>query len=323
MNDRWLLTSRYFPPRPGGASTTYTNLLRHLDQDRVYVLTSSAGASVRDPSGLQCHVEAVRPLVPAWVKGQDRLSSLDILPVARRGIRLVRRHGLARLLATVPDVPFLVASYFIHRATGVPLYLYLHDTILEAQRRLVDKNLARLFQRRILQSATKVFVLTPGLQEFYRRKYAIESILLPHCLDEALLVQQEGDAGPDVSGEPFAVFSGAVYWLNADALRLFAEAVHRVPGLHFQIASFTSPRAVEEYGIIGPHVKVSFLKDHQDVIALQRKARFLYLPLTFDRANADEVDSAFPTKIIEYLVARTPILVHAPPRKPSCPVLPE
>ncbi len=308
----WLLTSRYFPPRPGGTSTTYTNLLQHLDLRKVHVLTGPMGPSIGSESGLSCHVEVVPSPIPKWVKGKDYLAPLDVLRIARAGIRLAREHRVTRILATNPDLNFLVASYFIHRATGIPWYPYLHDTILEAQRDFPGKSLGRLFQDRIFRSSTKVFVLTPGLQELYRRKYHLETVLIPHCLDESLLETEERGGSWDAGEDKPVVFSGAIYWLNADSLRCLTEAVRRLPGLCLQIASFTRHQMIEQYGIIGPKVTASFLEDPGDVTALQREACLLYLPLTFDRAHAEEVDSAFPTKIIEYLVARVPILVHAP-----------
>jgi glycosyltransferase involved in cell wall biosynthesis len=70
----------------------------------------------------------------------------------------------------------------------------------------------------------------------------------------------------------------------------------------------------EELAAMGIKPNIVVVGAHRDtVVALQRHAAILLAPLSFNSPFPNDVHTALPTKVIEYLVAGPPILVHAPP----------
>jgi glycosyltransferase involved in cell wall biosynthesis len=72
-----------------------------------------------------------------------------------------------------------------------------------------------------------------------------------------------------------------------------------------------APQGLEAAGIGGPRVSFKFAPQ-AEVMAAQRRAALLFLPLAFRSSNPTEIRTVFPTKLLEYLVSGRPILVHAP-----------
>lgn len=305
--ERWLLVSSYFPPRAGGSSTVYRTLLSHLDQTRIDVLTAPSPPQLSEHhANLRCRVHTAGIDWP-WVRGQIYLDLFMIPFVAWRGVRIVRRAKSRCILATHPEVTFLAAAYLIHLFTRVPIVPYLHDTIVEGQRRAPYRVLARWVQPRLFFASRRILVLSGALQELYRRKYGVETVVITHCVDDAVLGP---DTGLGVRSELSVVgFTGAIYSLNIDSIERMDRALAKTSDVRFVVCSpggaspaFTAERA-----------EFAFIKDRPGVLAFQRECSVLYLPLAFDyRGGRDEISTVVPTKLFEYLASGTPILVHAP-----------
>jgi glycosyltransferase involved in cell wall biosynthesis len=71
--------------------------------------------------------------------------------------------------------------------------------------------------------------------------------------------------------------------------------------------------ALARLGVSGPRVRVQF-GSREDVMAAQAEADVMVLPLAFQSSNPVEIETVFPTKLLEYFVSGRPILVHAPER---------
>src|SRR5262249_59881951 len=137
--------------------------------------------------------------------------------ITLRGIQVALRYRVERIVAANPDLKFLASAYLVHRLTGIPLYLYLHDTIVEGQTRRPLRWFASLLQPRVLRAARTVFVLSDALEELYRTKYGLSTVVIPHALDDALFDQPPTDPPGRASAEPRIGLTGAIANLNLDA----------------------------------------------------------------------------------------------------------
>jgi glycosyltransferase involved in cell wall biosynthesis len=110
------------------------------------------------------------------------------------------------------------------------------------------------------------------------------------------------------------IFTGAVYWAHYDAMRNLVAALASLPAVNARLHAYTpsSPQELIEEGLAGP-VVVHSQQPAAAMPRLQREAHILFLPLAFERPSSDFVRTAAPAKMGEFLAARRPILVHAPP----------
>lgn len=304
-----MLFSSYFPPRVGGSGTVYRNLFRHLDQDMIDVVTWPVPPHLRERTDpLRCRVHTAGWRWPRWVRGQDYLDLLLIPVAAFVGIRVARRSRPSVIVATVPELASLLAAYLVHLVTRVPLVPYLHDTIIEGQTLVPHRWLAKRLQQRVLSASQEIFVLSEALAELYRDKYDVETVVIPHCIEDDSIEPASRLVEP-VSRT--VGFSGAIYNLNRDSLARMAEALDGLPDVRFVVSTPGARTGATPFE--GRDVDCRFIEEREDLIRFQRTSGVLYLPLSFSYPGGrGEIATVVPTKLFEYLVSGRPILVHAP-----------
>ena len=107
------------------------------------------------------------------------------------------------------------------------------------------------------------------------------------------------------------VFTGSVYAAHEDAVAAFLKAAKTVKNLHISFATSLNPTQTENIRQQLQEVSLGFL-DKQSCLSLQRSADVLFLPLAFRSPYPDEIECAFPCKLLEYLVAGKSILAVVP-----------
>ena len=115
-------------------------------------------------------------------------------------------------------------------------------------------------------------------------------------------------------GEKRIVYTGAVYEAHYDAFRNLIEAIKLLARGDVRLHLYTAqtPRELEEVGIKGPVVVHGHVAS-MEVPAIQKQADMLFLPLAFDSPYPVVIKTSAPFKTGEYLAARRPVVVHAPP----------
>ncbi len=307
-----LLVSCYFPPEAGGAPVVYENLLRYFDQDGVFVVAAQPRFRTSG-SKLTCRVYRCLPLFLTRTRIAKLLQLLWIPVIVLVGSVVCKIHKIDRILGTYPDTTFLISSYLIHKLTGIPFYVYLHDTFVETQRETTLVYLAKFFQNRIFYSARKIFVISEGMSEYYKERYNLHTIIIHHCLykDYEFMLRDYMYSKNWEANR--IVFTGGIYDMNIDAIKVMVETVNSIDNTKLCISTRWGAEAMKKLGNGSNNVEALFLPDTNSVIEFQRRADILYLPLAFEPPWPDEIISVFPTKTVEYLVSGVPILVHAPP----------
>jgi len=106
------------------------------------------------------------------------------------------------------------------------------------------------------------------------------------------------------------VFTGSVYKAQEDAVLAFLEAEKRVKNI--QVLFATPNRALSNHlKYFLKEINIGFLQKKK-CIQLQRTADVLFLPLSFNYPYPEEIECAFPCKLLEYLAAGKPILAVVP-----------
>ncbi|MDP9223530.1 MAG: glycosyltransferase [Actinomycetota bacterium] len=210
------------------------------------------------------------------------------------------------MLATSDDGIFLVAAYQAARATSTPMCVLLLDIYARNHYSFLKRVVARVYEPRILRSATKVFVTNPQAQSHYRSLYGIEPIVLEHSSPPGLLPRTK-----NVQGKHLIAYTGSVYWAQADAIRNLVEALLTLPEVTLELVTEQSESDLERMQLIRGHVHVRRCTP-SETMDVQRAADILFLPLSFGDDAHDLIRTAAPGKMAEYLVSGVPVLVHAP-----------
>jgi glycosyltransferase involved in cell wall biosynthesis len=309
MKSKILIVSQYFSPTIGGTCTVLKNLLEDIPKDQYTVISCDDGA-LEQEERLDCSLQRIK------IKRRLRIFEVDyFLAIPKLLItakKIIKRDNIGPVLGVFPSTSFFIGSYLISRLFNKPLYIYLMDTFYESRRFFLEKIFAKLFQKRIFLNADKVLVLTEGIQHYYANKYRINPILIPHVVRATN--NSEDTYFLKSSNSTRIVFTGQIHSICLDAILNLIKAINLIQQSDVELTIVTNANRdwLERVGIKGEKINILFLKKKEDVLRLQRQADILFLPIAFDPPYPIQALTCFPTKTVEYLVSKRPILIHAP-----------
>jgi glycosyltransferase involved in cell wall biosynthesis len=240
----------------------------------------------------------------------------------------IRADEIMRILQENPvDVivgcsgnPFdLPASYLAARRLKIPFVAYLFDDPVYQWERGAYRSFARLSERFWSRSVAALIAPNEVLARDVKRRLPchnvqivrnpVDSAIVPATLDDRLPAERSG-ANASVWR---LLYTGSVYSAQASSFRNLVAALGKLQG-RFVIDIYTGQHGSDlvSKDLASPHVIVHPQAAHATVIALQKTADMLFLPLAFDSPIPEVIQSSAPAKLGEYLASGRPILVHAP-----------
>lgn len=318
---KWVAVTAYFPPTVGGSSTVAANLISTFQPESVHVISERPATiggrhTAEPPPGVSITRFGLPPTLHRlpFARYWIRWGRYGLVPTVRRAILQALSQGAQRIVAWYPSWPFLLAAAQAARQTRVPLFTYHMDAPIPWQQApWPDRVFLRHRQLSILQNATARLVISEALAEDFEQRFNLNSTVIRHGLDLRLY--------PAANPEPLArhkplriVHTGVVEHLQYESLRRIIDAVADCPELRAEIV-LSTPNRREDLAACGldqPHVQILALPT-QEVRNLQRSAHVLLAVLPFFGSIKKLDLTAFPTKLVEYMAAGVPILVHAPP----------
>lgn len=313
-----LVVSAYTPPVVVGTAVILGNLLRFFPKGSYCILTNDfrdGKDAVDDRSTLNCPYSLIR--IPRYRGNNARLMSLHIILeflfiplIVLKGILAISRQGTHAILGTSSEGNFLIAAYLLHKVSRLRFFVYMFDLYVEGRRSRIQKTVARVFEKHILSSAEKVFVMSESMQEHYMNKYGLQTEYLPHpvILDQFL---ERTDQSNRDQHEKRVVYTGECTAAQAQCLVDMANVMNLLEGVKFYVYVPKSAEQMASIGVCGPNVVVSFAK-RNEIPKMQQSADILFLPLGFNTSYPDVIKTASPGKMPEYMAAGKPILIYAP-----------
>ena len=330
---KFALVSHILPPSRSGQAMVIYRLLRDLEPDSYCLLsqqdykagTQQNNYSERLPGRYYCLPSGFR-ITRGYRFGLRQVRRIlnsilhvivlpSVVPRARQIAEIIRHENCDAVIACTGELSNLPAGYLASRLVGVPFFPYLFDYYsyqwVESSARFFAQHLEPI----LLKGATGIIVPNEFLRDALRRRYGVEATVIHNPCDIAEYEALPNDASIINSDESKIVYTGAVYDAQYDAFRNLLGAIELLqrPNVKLHIYTAQSPRALYNKGISGPVV----YHEHQPLSAIpsiQRRADLLFLPLAFNSPYpAEIIRTSAPGKMGEYLAARRPILVHAPP----------
>jgi glycosyltransferase involved in cell wall biosynthesis len=312
------VVSRSFPPQVSASSIVLSNLLSEYTGN----LSAVAGYTrytKTDPDFLPpCTTRY--PILP-------RLLSRVYRRLRRRSISTLSRiltisvwyslgyFKTSVVMGLLPQEDLFVASFLAARRRGLPFYAHMHD--LWTENTTPGTNLGRfaeLWEPIILKEATRVICMTEAMQNHYKKKYGLETDLLPHCITDQACSSMPDEMRPPQIPQPTILYLGEVSPpMNHDALKVLAAASELLPDV-YQLLFCTSSNlpSLERLGIRSTRLRVRAYGSRADVQDLVSRAHLLVAPLSHKNCSPNEVKTVFSGKLLDYLVSGRPILVFAP-----------
>jgi glycosyltransferase involved in cell wall biosynthesis len=320
-----LIVWSWIPSNQTGAGILMRRLFADYPSDRLWALTSvqrkqaSAPFNPVPPPQHQVSVPEIQ-IHRRWIHKLGLLLNYVLIPwIVWRGVRLVRRENLGALF-TVPWDHFTIAAYFIHKITGLPLYMYIMDDPAGTRRIGGLQPVAyALLMPRVVRACKRVWGVSDGMCEYFDNTYGVKCLPLLPLLDLEDFRMKTARRPDHKDGSFHIVFTGSIYSAQIDAVRRLVRVVDQEPTRNggapetMQLTLYTSlsSAALENMGLTGKNVRRDEVRP-EDVARVMTEADIAFLPLSFDSASRHVVETSFPSKTAEYLAAGVPILVHAP-----------
>lgn len=306
-----LFISRSVPPGASGSSVITANLAQQFTPEEMVVIGAYYVGSppVEWRAGWPRLIYAtVHP--PDNLRGGRWLRWGQLPWLLLRGLWVCLYQHCEIILGTYPDEIYLLAAYVISLLTGRPLFLYFHNTYLEHPRGNI---MAGWLQPRVFRHAQHMFVMSRAMQELYRRYYpGLVCTPLVHSFNEPLPDPKTLPSTAEVQNPLRLVLSGSVNASNEGAVAHMAQAIAALTDTQLRIYSRTNPAYLKQLGIQGSQFSLTTVSRDSLIQELQQ-ADILFLPHGFsDRESIEEIETVFPTRTIEYLIAGRPILAHVP-----------
>ena len=241
---------------------------------------------------------------------------LQIILIVRQGKKSVV-SGDVDMLFGFPDYgPAMIGTYLIHRATGKPYSVCMFDLYKDNNFPFPGGILANLFEPKIFRSATKIMLNNAGTLDYYKECYPKEvtdkMVIIPHSISPKPYVNLQTPYKPK---PPYTIlFTGGIYWPQIASIKNLIRAVEAMDDLDikFQIYCPNPKDYLARVGIRESSRLSIKVASPQEIPHIQSKADILFLPFAWRAKSEQIVNTATPGKMIDYLIAGRPILIHAP-----------
>lgn len=335
---KFLVISSYAPPAISGAPLMMYNLLSHFPKDSFVILTSHFGIDDRvikkghwlpakyfffdtptptsipkkEKSAFQKTKTIVKKFKPAISLAQLIFFFYFPFNIVKRGLKIIEDEDIELLLGYSDYGPAFVSTYILHKLTKKSFFLHFYDLYYKNSFPMVYKILAYFLEPRLFREAEKIFVMNEALQEYYQAKYGREVVVIHN----SVAINEANTPTPlKLHSEPYKiVFTGTIYWPQANAIRNLVKAVEEIasPEIEFHLYTPHDNKWLANQGIY-PSKKIIFASGiPQEMSEVQKSADILFVPLAFGTRYPLLINTSSPGKTYEYLASGKPILVHAP-----------
>lgn len=206
---------------------------------------------------------------------------------------------------------WLVAARLAQR-WSLPLHLVLHDDCIETTgiARPLRGYAERLFSETLLAARTR-FTPSPGMQQDLLASYGVSSIVILPTRGRDAAVFTEPPPRAARTGKPFTIaFAGSISAGYAIALERLMAALRAVAG---RLEIFTADTSTDLRQRLAGAAFNAFVPSQELPAVLRDRADALFVPMSFEAADAENMARGFPSKLADLTAVGVPILIAGPP----------
>lgn len=310
-NGHVLFVGTTFSGNAGGSSVVMGALTRQFKPESFSIITIKTTKEFRNSSEVEART--LRIGVPPFIRKMriGRYISLLTYPyLLWRSVKHAKRVGAKIVVVSFPSLNYVALGMAVAERLDIPLVAYLHDTLVESLQNSSLSRAAKRIQNRLFKIAKKIFVMSDGMVDMYRRKYNLETIPLRHIY----LGPRPNEFAPCPVDAKTAFWSGQIYSINAPGLRRISRVIGAM-GWRLFFSGLKSKARLEAVGLHGDWLDGKYFSNREEYYQKMRSSGVLLLTLVGHDETAvgyEEISTVFPTKTPEYLASGRPILVHCP-----------
>jgi len=346
-----LIISSYSPPAIGGPQNLY-NLLRDFPKDSYCILTSfynidnisaktgtwlkgkyifydntSASGSLKTrpeitkerPSRLI--LNKLKHLVKhIWLLGAlggTFIMLSQVVMIIRTGIKSIKEEKIEIMIGFSDYGPAMISTYFLHKITKKPYYLFLFDIYKNNFYPVFPAGLlAKIFESKILKNAEKIIVTNEGTLNYYVQIYGEGTrkkiVIIHNSTFSEPYLKLHTDYNPK---PPYTIlYTGRIYWPQIRSLKNLIKAIQEINNIDIKLKIYCpNPKDyLKRVGIVESKKVQILIAPPQKMPEIQTKANILFLPLSWHTKSQKIINTATPGKLADYLISNRPILIHAP-----------
>ena len=222
--------------------------------------------------------------------------------------KYAKQKQVDEILGVYRDETSFVLALFLSFITGLKLNIYLTDLYAENYSSWGK----RLLQSIAFSRAKNIFCVTEGMQKFYKERYNLNAILIPHTVNNVEI--------PSLKTKrevPFTIlFSGTIVYDRLDLLQQLVFALKDNADYHIRLMCPHNEAFLIQHNLLESNVSFAFTSDADELMAEINNADLLYLPLTFKKQIKErsrlQLETCLGTKSFDYMQSGVPILVQCP-----------
>lgn len=219
-------------------------------------------------------------------------------------------------ILSVHEGSLWLGAFSLAKRLGVPFHLILHDDWFRSvdMTKQLRSHLEGKFGS-IYRAASGRFCVSPYMEEMFRQRYgAPGEVLYPSRLAK-MRSYADPPAHSEADERPFTVaYAGST--LDGgylEIMKAMAKVLQLLGGRLLLFGPF-SCEEVRHSGLSLPNVMCCGLLEPTALIErFRREADALFVPMSFDDIDRDNMTAGFPSKLADYTVAGLPLIICGPP----------
>lgn len=326
LSKKTLIISSYAPPKINGGSQQLYNILSNFNDESYCLLTSCKNIRpIKDICApkLSCKYYYYDENEPWTNKSKSIFLRIPgkIISVARyikTGLRVISEEKIDLILGASGDrgIPFLL-TYVLSSLSGKPYCLHLLDPYKGNNLPKKWSIISIYFEPFIFRRATKIFVSSRGLKQYYLSAYphiAKKFEIINSC-DSPKTVLSNHNIKREEQSQYKIIYAGSIYWAQENSIANLIRTIKRIKEPDICLEIYSSMRVPESIlTLAGNSQKIKFLKAApQQIPQILSSADILFLPLAWNSPYRLVIETAIPIKLVGMMLSGRPILVHAPP----------
>jgi glycosyltransferase involved in cell wall biosynthesis len=305
-----IITEGLYATSNGGA-VVMRNLIAQFSPESLTVLTRDVPRKRSAPVAPEYRVITCR-LEPPFIRRGERYWRDFSRPLFEsRVMKLVREVRPSIILAVYPGLHFFAAAIRAAQRYGIPWVAYLHDVLAEVYRGTKYELQAAAVQQTMFHSASGILVANHSMANHYQSKYSVSTVPIVIGYSEPIPTV----LSPQPMGTPRAFMGGAVYSTNHKAVDRLIRGFEQA-GAHFTLATASDWKHLGKWGIDQRSgVEKSIFATRNEYLDALQNQHVLTVGLNWPDESGipeEELSTALPTKLVEYLASGRPILAHCP-----------